>query len=153
MPSSSKAKDAIKNLLPSQIKGKIYELGCGFGALAFHLADLHPEAEIWAFEVSPVPWFYAYLTQRIYRFSNVKLFWEDFFRIPLGDATIVVCYLYPGAMDRLKEKFEKELSPGTLVISNTFAIPGWTPQEVIKVNDIYRTKVYLYKVTDSQEQT
>ncbi len=135
----------MKSALPSKIDGKIYELGCGWGALAFHLATLHPETEIRAFEVSPIPWLIAYITQRIYNFGNVRLYWEDFFRISLSDASIVVCYLYPGAMERLKQKFEKELSPGTLIISNTFAIPGWEPVDVIKVNDLYRTKIYVYR--------
>jgi precorrin-6B methylase 2 len=145
MPSSSKVKEAMKSALPQHVQGKIYELGCGWGALAFHLAGQHPESQIVAFEVSPVPWLIAYITQRVYRFENVKLFWDDFFRTSFSDASVIFCYLYPGAMERLKKKFEEELAPGTLVVSNTFAVPGWEPVDVIKVNDLYRTKVYVYK--------
>ncbi len=32
----------------------------------------------------------------------------DFFNVDLKDAGLVVCYLYPGAMERLKDKFEKD---------------------------------------------
>ena len=48
-------------------------------------------------------------------------------------------------MKRLKEKLEAELKPGTLVISNTFAIPGWAYEKMLEVDDLYRTKIYLYK--------
>ncbi len=145
MPSSSKVKKCIEEVLPDRVEGKVYELGCGWGALAFRLASLYPEAEIQAYEVSPMPWLYTYILQRIYRFSNMTLYWKDFYLDSLEDASLIVCYLYPGAMERLKKKFEEELKPGTLIVSNTFAIPGWEPEQVIKVNDFYRTKVYVYR--------
>ncbi len=144
MPSSSKVKRVVEQALPTKIEGKIYELGCGWGTLAFRLAAYHPEAEIHAYEVSPLPWLFAYFRARLYPYPNFHLYWEDFFRTPLTDAKVVVCYLYPGAMERLKGKFEKELPPGTVIVSNTFAIPGWEPVQVIKVDDLYRTKVYVY---------
>ena len=78
--------------------------------------------------------------------------------MPFQSATIAswtdhiafVCYLYPGAMRQLKEKFIKELKPGTMIISNTFAIPGWIPQQVWEVNDLYKTKIYRYEYDDKQ---
>ena len=47
-------------------------------------------------------------------------------------------------MEKLKEKFLKELKPGTIIISNTFAISGLKPTQIIEINDIYKTKVYKY---------
>lgn len=146
MPSSSKVKKCIEEILPDKIQGTVYELGCGWGGLAFLLALRYPESEVKAYEVSPIPWLYTYLLQRFYRLENMTLYWKDFFLDSLEDASLVVCYLYPGAMERLRKKFEKELKPGTLVVSNTFAIPEWEPEEVIKVNDFYRTKVYIYRM-------
>ncbi len=58
---------------------------------------------------------------------------------------MVVCYLYPGAMRKLKDKFEQELAPGTLVVSNTFSISGWKPINVIDTHDLYNTHIYLYE--------
>ena len=145
MPSTSKVMTAVEQALPKEIKGKVYELGCGFGALAVRIASLHPEGQVHAYEVSPIPWLVTFLRQKLYKQPNMTLHWDDFFRIDLGDATVVFCYLFPGAMERLQKKFEKELKPGTLVISNTFAIPGWEPEQVIKVPDLYRTKVYVYR--------
>ena len=55
----------------------------------------------------------------------------NFFSVDLTDADTIFCYLMPGLMARLKEKFEKELQPGTRVISCAFKVPGWTPTERI----------------------
>jgi len=67
------------------------------------------------------------------------------FNISLKTAEGVVCYLYPGAMQRLKEKFERELQPGAFVITNSFAIPDWVPEKVIEVGDLWRSKIFLYR--------
>jgi len=32
------------------------------------------------------------------------------------------------------------------VISNTFAIPGWKPISIYELDDMYRTKIYVYRV-------
>lgn len=69
---------------------------------------------------------------------------KDFFKEPLGDASMAVCYLYPGAMKKLKEKLEKEGNPKQIIITHTFSIPGWTPSKTIEVNDLYNTKIFFY---------
>ena len=66
----------------------------------------------------------------------------------ITSASVVICYLYPGAMRRLKGKFEKELSKGAIVVSNTFAIPGWRPMRVIEADDLYRTPLYVYRFSE-----
>jgi hypothetical protein len=49
-------------------------------------------------------------------------------------------------MTSLKTKFEEELKPDTLIISNTFGITDWEPEEVITLNDIHQTPIYRYRV-------
>ena len=146
MPTSKKAKNAILSLLPKHAPGKVYELGSGWGTLIIPLAKHLNTSKVIGFETSPIPFYISKI--RVWRagFRNIEVFKMNFSDTSLTDATIVVCYLFPGAMGKLKQKFEKELKPGTLVISNTFAIPGWQPSQVIKTQDLYNKKVYLYKV-------
>jgi len=47
-------------------------------------------------------------------------------------------------MDRLREKLERELKPGTKVVSHTFEIPNWTPSKTIKAES---STIFLYEVT------
>ncbi|NGX42362.1 MAG: hypothetical protein K940chlam7_00642 [Chlamydiae bacterium] len=146
MPTSRKAKKSLLFLLPRDLKGKVYELGSGWGTLAFLLAKALTKCQIIGYELSTFPYFISKLRQWPQRLPNLTLVRGDFFSIPLDDASLIVCYLYPGAMRRLKSKFEKELKPGTWVISNTFAIPGWEPMRIEETGDIYRSKIYLYRV-------
>lgn len=144
MPTSGKVKKVLLDLLPP-LEGNLYELGSGWGHLLFPLARLFPHAIIHAYEGSPIPWIYSKLVQKILHLPNVCIHRKNFYSISLSESSCVFCYLYPGAMSKLKKKFENELKLGTIVVSHTFAIPGWIPEKVVSVNDLWRTKIYLYR--------
>ncbi len=141
MPSSPKALQAIGTLIPEHFEGKVVDLGSGWGDLALFLAKKFPESTVTGYEMSYVP----YLVSKMRAKSNLNFFYSDFFNKNLKPFNVVVCYLYPAGMERLKLKLEKELLNGTLVISNTFAVPGWTPIQIVELTDLYRTKIYLYR--------
>lgn len=146
MPTSPKVKNLLfSKALPSQIQGTIYELGTGWGTLAFPLAKRFPHSQVIGYESSPVPYWISVGLSWVIQNNNLRLVKQDFFQADLHDAALVICYLYPAAMSKLKQKFEKELPPGTWVISNTFAIPGWEPFEIHHVNDLYHSKIFVYK--------
>ena len=144
MPSNRKVKRALLSHLPAVQEGKIYELGSGWGGVAFLLARRYPNCQIVAFEGSWIPYFCAKLLHRFYCFPNLTFLRRNFFDHPLDDATGLFCYLYSGAMKKLKVKFEEELHPGTWVISNTFAVPGWSPERAVALKDFYRSELYVY---------
>jgi hypothetical protein len=145
MPSSPKAKKSLLSILP-EVSGNIYELGSGWGTLAFPMAKHYSNSQVVGFETSPIPYFISRAWLSVAGPSNLHFERKDIFDVPLDDASLVVCYLYPEAMKRLKDKFHGELKPGTWVISSTFAIPGWSPVQVVEVKDIYYSKIYIYRV-------
>jgi hypothetical protein len=49
-------------------------------------------------------------------------------------------------MKSLWQKARKEMRPGSLLISNTFIIPGVTPYKSIKLNDFTKSTLYLWKI-------
>lgn len=146
MPTSPKARRKLLDVLHLELDGVIYELGSGWGTLAFPLARLYPKCQVIGFETSLIPFWFSKVRQCVMRLPNLQLRREDFFQVTLQDASLVVCYLYPGAMRRLGVKFLEELKPGTWVVSNTFSIPGWRAIEVVEVGDLYYSKIYLYRV-------
>lgn len=147
MPTAPKTKKILLDVLPKNIShGNIYEVGSGWGTLASPLAKLYPQCSIIAYETSPVPFWFSKCRFALMRHPNLQIIKRDFFQEPLNDAVLIVCYLYPEAMRRLKIKFEKELQPGTYVITNTFAIPGWKPELTREVPDLYHTKIYVYRI-------
>jgi len=144
MPSSKKAKNAILSCIPKEKAGKIYELGSGWGTLIIPLAKHNPQSQVIGFETSPIPYFASLVRAKISGVKNLCIQRKDFHRVSLEDATCIVCYLFPNAMNQLKEKMERELKEGVAVISNTFAVPGWTPRQTIEIKDFYQSKVYFY---------
>lgn len=148
MPTSEKAKRSLLSALPAGVHGNIYELGSGWGTLVFPLAAHYPYSPVVGYETSPVPYWISKAWQMIARLPNVTLKRQDFFTVRLDDASLIVCYLYPAAMRRLYMKFQEELKPGTWVVSNTFAVPGWDPETIVDVDDLYHTKIYLYRIKE-----
>lgn len=151
-PTSPKVKQQLLQILPREINGEIAELGSGWGNLAFALADHFPTSRIKAYEISLIPYLISQFIAKWLAYPNLEITREDFFKVSLQPASLVVCYLYPEAMNGLKAKFEQELSPDAYVVSHTFAIPGWTPIRLIQANDLYQTPIYLYQVCQSALQ-
>ncbi len=127
----------------------VFELGSGWGTLAFSAAKAYPRVQIRGFEISPVPLYFSRLKKWLGGYHNVTFSSQNFFDVNMGDADIILTYLIQPLMEQLRIKFEKDLKPGTIVISNTFPISGWVPhhEEAIQ-NFIYTLKVYTYRVSD-----
>lgn len=138
MPSSKKVRKAVRSFIG---KGKIYELGSGWGTLALELSR---DNQVIAFEKALIPWLFSKINQMVRGASQISILRKDIYSANLSDADIVFCYLYPGAMKRLSLKFEEELKYGAIVISNSFQIPGRKPDKIIEVNDWGRSKLYCY---------
>lgn len=145
MPTSSKARRRLLSALPKDVSGTIYELGSGWGTLVFPLARHYPHCRVVGYETSWIPFWISKLRQFFMRLPNLELQRRDFYQMPLQDAGLVVCYLYPGAMRLLSVKLSEELKPGTWVISNTFSLPGWLASDVLEVGDLYYSKIYVYR--------
>jgi hypothetical protein len=138
-------KTLIEILPPLPSGQSILELGSGWGGLVFLLAHHFPSCKIIGYEISPVPYLLSKIRLMIRPQENVKILRKDFFSISLRDASLIVCYLYPEGMQKLKNKFSEELKPGAYIVSHTFAIPGWKPVKVLYANDLYKTPVFLYQ--------
>ena len=145
MPSSAKVRSTMFEMMPNDLNGTVFELGSGWGTLALPLAKRYPDCPVRGYEVSPVPWLYSWLRSWKARQANLKIYQQDYFYADLSDAALVVVYIHADGMAKLKPKFEAELKPGTLVLSNFFHVRGWTPIQETTVNDLHRTKVYLYQ--------
>ncbi|NON61875.1 protein-lysine N-methyltransferase [Acidianus sp. RZ1] len=77
--------------------------------------------------------------------GKVKILKANFFETDLSEATVVTMVLLTNVNEMLKPKLEKELKPGTRVVSHEFEMRGWTPKEVVKVEDGNMNHiVYLY---------
>lgn len=145
-PTSLKVRNKILKALPNSIKGEIFELGSGFGNMAFALAQKFQLNQIKSYERAKIP----YCVQKAWLFfrykNNLSLIHKDFRNEDLSQAGLIFCYLYRDIMPFLAQKFEKELVLGTLVISHTFAIEKWKPIKILQAEDLYKTPIYIYRI-------
>jgi hypothetical protein len=146
MPTSYKARKTMLQLIRKvPFSGAVVDLGSGWGTICHALARAFPNVAVTGYENSRVPFFFSLCIGRFFKRKNLRFVMKNFYHASLRDTGMIMCYLYPGAMTKLKNKFEKELKPGTIVVSNTFAVPGWKPDRVVEVNDFYRTNIYIYR--------
>ena len=149
MPSSPSAVRAIVGLIPESTEGKIVDLGSGWGSLAYPISARFPGLEVVGYELSPIPWLYSRLKGVLVRRGNLALHRRNVFDADLSDVDVVVVFLHPAAMRRLREKFERELRPGCLVLSNTFEVPTWRASETRHLSGAWfstSTAIYVYHV-------
>lgn len=136
---------ALEREAPRVPISPIVEAGAGWGTLALALAKAHPSWGIVGIENSMVPWLFSRLLLRWGAYPQVQFLRGDLYAFPYETAGTVICYLYPGAMQRLAPLLRARLTPGARVISICFALPGWRPVKVVTCRDLYRTKIYIYE--------
>jgi len=148
---SSYVLEDIAKALEVKDDSVVYDLGCGDGRILIYLSKLNSKAKYIGVENSAFPIllarFGAYLNRKKGG-EKVKIINKDFFKQDLSDATHIFTYLYPGIMDELLPKFEKEFKPGTRLVSLSFKFAGKNYTKEIDLNrSKYKLgrKLYIYE--------
>ncbi len=115
----------------------VFDLGAGTGAIVFRAARIY-RARVLGVEVEPVRFLILRVRRRLGPFADrIQLVWGNLFRLDFREATVVTAFLWPGAMERLRPKFEAELRPGARVVSHCHKVPGWRPTQYDPETDVY----------------
>ncbi len=147
-PSGPAATAAVRDALPADLTGEIHDLGCGLGTLLLALArsGRFPQARFVGHEASFVAFVVAWTLARTFGGGRVTVRWGDVFEADLSRAAAVVCFLVPETMIRLARRLPEVLPSGALVVSHTFALPGWKPLHTSRIADIWTSPLYVYRV-------
>jgi len=131
----------ISDLKPNEI---FFELGSGTGILSFYLSKHFPDSKIVGIELAYPLYLFCRIKKIFYKNKNLTFKLRNIYKTNLSN-TDAIYYFSKGSNEiiKLKEKFEKELRPGTKIISYAFPIPEWKPIKVSKPTkkDI---SIYLY---------
>jgi SAM-dependent methyltransferase len=139
-----------KAIIPELIKclkiesgSKVYDLGCGDARVLIACLKLFPGANYTGIERDLMPFFLAKIKLFFNGYSRkIKLYRKNFFNCDLSVSNRIFIYLYPGLIKKLIPKLEKELMPGTRLVSCEFPLPGKEPTEII---DLSKNKNFLIK--------
>ncbi len=68
---------------------------------------------------------------------------KSFFDVNISEASVVTVFLIPSVLEKFRPRFLRELAPGTRIVSHSFPIRDWKPDQKILVEG--RT-LYLFTV-------
>ncbi|MDO8988954.1 MAG: class I SAM-dependent methyltransferase [Sideroxyarcus sp.] len=144
--SSNKVWQALETRLPAGQPFAFVDLGSGIGGVLTHLAQTHPLGRYHGVESAPLPFLWSWLRIKFGRHAQCTVRWGSLWDCDLSQYDVVFAYLSPVPMEALWNKARQEMRPGTLFISNTFAVPEHPPQESIAVEDLHNSTLYLWRM-------
>jgi cyclopropane fatty-acyl-phospholipid synthase-like methyltransferase len=137
----------LANVTPKDV---VYDLGCGDGMIITAAAKEF-NAHAVGIDINPVRVKEA--NERVQKAGvtdKVKVLNEDLFEADISQATVVTLYLLPVLNVKLIPKLNKELKPGTRIVSQTFSMGDDYPPE--KTVEVSGRSVYLWTVPMKQKK-
>jgi hypothetical protein len=140
---NSTTRKALKKFIKPQVNQTFLDLGCGLGGNVVFMAGQLNISESHGVETAPIP----YLFSKIYtRLRGGRTYAMDMWKTELSYYDIVYAFLSPEPMPKLWQKIKEEMQPGSVFISNSFAIPEITPTEIWELSDRRQTTLYIYRL-------
>jgi cyclopropane fatty-acyl-phospholipid synthase-like methyltransferase len=144
VPTPAEVVTAMLKLANVTPKDVVYDLGCGDGMIVAAAAKEFGARAV-GIDINPVRVKEA--NERIAKekvTDKVKIINADLFEHPIGEATVVTLYLLQSLNEKLIPKLNRELKPGTRIVSQTFSMGDRYPAE--KTVEVAGRSVYLWTV-------
>ncbi len=138
--SSARAADELARRLPRN--GSLCDLGCGLGGPLARIHGQRPDAKLAGVEAAPLNWLVSRLRLRARADIRLGSLWDA----DLSGFDVVYAYLSPAPMARLWAKAQAEMKPGSLFVSNSFAVPGLDFDEVVELDDLARSRLLIRRM-------
>jgi len=120
------------------------DMGSGMGGVLTHLASVRPDGLYCGVENAPLPYLLSRLRIKLGNYSNCRVQWGSLWTCNLAPYDVVFAYLSPVPMAQLWHKVKQEMRPGTLFISNSFAVPEHPPQYSITLDDMHHSTLHIW---------
>jgi cyclopropane fatty-acyl-phospholipid synthase-like methyltransferase len=144
VPTPQEVVDAMLTMAGVTAKDLVYDLGCGDGRIPVTAAKTYGARAV-GIDIDP---------QRIEEANanvkasgvgdKVKILNADLFETDISPATVVTLYLLPSLNKKLMPKLQKELKPGTRIVSHAFDMGDEWPPE--KTQDVDGRKIYMWTI-------
>jgi SAM-dependent methyltransferase len=124
----------------------VYDLGSGDGRILV-MAARRFGARAVGIEIDPLFYLWTRLVIVVLGLRRqIRVIRGDLFDQDLSLADVIMCYLLPRTNERLVGKLERELCPGTRVVSRRFSFPEWSP-----VRQDGEARLYVYRIGGNEQ--
>lgn len=143
VPSPDEVIEAMLKLAETTPQDTVYDLGCGDGRIVVMAAKQFGASSV-GIDIDPDR------IQEANQFARengvtdkVKFREQDLFQADIHEATVVTLYLLTTVNRKLRPKLQKELKPGTRVVSHQFDMGDWKPEKRIEIGG---RPIYLWRI-------
>jgi hypothetical protein len=142
---NTKTRLALSKLIKDLSEVNFIDLGSGLGGNVVYMFKQPQVKTSVGVETAPLP----YLLSKINCFLNGgEIYAEDLWTTSLQNFNLVYVFLSPQPMPKLWQKIVVEMDKDSVLVSNSFSIPGVTPSEIWELSDRRKTNLYIYYLKD-----
>ena len=151
VPTTEEAVQAMLKLADVKKTDIVYDLGCGDGRIVIAAAKEYGAHGV-GIDINPQRVREAKENAKKAGVETLVHFEEnDLFEVDIHEASVVTLFLLESINMRLRPKLLKDLRPGTRVVSNTFGMGDWKPDQELTVGNpseefTLSQKLYLWIV-------
>ncbi len=143
-PSRPRVWTNVAKIIPQSQPIRMIDIGSGLGDLVMHIAKERADSEIIGIEIAPLPWLISKVRGWLAK-SNAYFKLGNYHALNFFYYDVIFAYLSPAAMAALWEKAQREMSPGSMLISYEFDIPGVKPSFIVPGEGSSPT-LYVWKI-------
>ncbi|MGB5019054.1 MAG: hypothetical protein WBO66_04970, partial [Candidatus Moraniibacteriota bacterium] len=138
----------IIDTIPLRPESIVYDLGCGDAQVLIACHQREPRAHYIGIEKNIIP--YCLARWNLFHYGHpesITLLKRDLFSVDYSQASILYAYLFTGVLDTLLPKLERELRPGTTVVTPTFRFTRKQPSKMIPIIHAQGAKTLIREVS------
>jgi len=122
----------------------VYDLGSGDGRWLFYFSKNTAAKEIVGYEISIIMYLFSRIKKLFGAYPRVKIIFSSLYKADLSRVDIVLCFLMPNTMKKIWPKLQKQMKPGSKLVSYAFKLSDKVPEKISKLekNDL---SIYVYK--------
>ena len=143
--SNSLTATRLAELIEQRQARTVIDIGAGIGSIVARISNKNKCAKISGIENAPLTWFIGMLVTKLFIMKRVYWRYGSFWELEFSGFDIVYAFLSTEPMPKLWEKLRSEMISGSMLVSNSFPVPGIQPALVIEVDDSRGTLLYCYE--------
>jgi SAM-dependent methyltransferase len=126
----------------------VFDLGCGDGRIVIAAVKDYGARLGVCVEIDSIVLEQARKNARFEEVEDQIVFIEgDLFEVDLTEATVVTVYLLQEVNLALRPKLQRELQPGTRLVSHRFHMGDWEPDDEVR---LFGRSIYLWEIGGSR---